>query len=461
MKGVLIGSDFLKLSDGIKFLEINTDIDITTTMMGMLELDNLINYLKTNEYTKLVLIYKNKHISANVVTLLNSTLNTNGIEMDSVVIPNNSITIPTLISEPNTFYLRCAYDVTAIVDDTYCRDKSEMASLLFNSNNESILPPTYVKDITDDTICDSFETITDNGEHPNVIIKKVLPDFEKTTYPQFHKLTSDSELTNLKSSLNDGLVLQEYKFNNDSLVDDRILDVVRTWNILLEDVETMIYLGGYVTANQLELDSSKITYTDNILDKQWRTMYYSNPFNVAGGIPNMYEVVKIIDDVEVVTNITEIMTGDVIKSISLSGLVESDSDSRYDYTFTGSLSGLFTYTTASVESIGIMDFEGWLPKINYQTNSTTGSNILTLNDKLIVKENNVFKFKNILEIENTDYLVLSNDVTASIDSINLEWYSGSIITIDIEPDDVFVAGTDLNQIGTNITIGGLILHNKN
>jgi hypothetical protein len=253
-------------------------------------------------------------------------------------------------------------------------------------------------------------------------------------------------------------MIQEYNFNSDALVDNRICDVIRTWNILLEDVETMIYLGGYVTANQIELDESKITYTDNILDTKWRTMYYSNPFNVAGGIPNLYEVVKIVDGTEVVTNITEIVLGDVIKSVGLTGLSQEDTGSNYE--FTGSLSELFTYTTASVVNIDSMNFAGWLPHIHYETNSVTGSSIITLNEKLIVKENDTFKFKKIVDIENTDLLVLSNEVTASISSINLGWYSGSITTIGIEPDDVFVAGTDLNQIGNNITIGGLILHNK-
>lgn len=458
MKGVLIGSDFLKLATDIKFLEINTDVDITATMIEMLELNNLISYLTTNGYTKLVLIYKPKHISKEVIELFESITTTNNIILEKIIIPNNSITIPSITTESNTFYLRCSYDVTAIVDDTYCRDKSEMTSLLFKTNNENIIPATYVKDITDDTIRDSFQTITNNGSHPNIIIKKVLPDFEKTTYPQFHKLTSNSELSDLKGNLTDGLMLQEYKFNNTTLVDNRIYDVIRTWNILLEDVETMIYLGGYITANQIELDESKITYTNNILDTKWRTMYYSNPFNIAGGVPNLYEVVKIVDGVEMVTNIMEIVVGDVIKSVSLTGLNQEDTGSNYE--FTGSLSELFTYTTASVQSISAVNFSGWLPHIHYTANSVTGSSIITLNEKLIVKENDTFKFKKIIDIENTDLLVLSNEVTASINSINLEWYSGSISTIDIEPDDVFVAGTDLNQIGIDITIGGLILHNK-
>jgi len=458
MKGVLIGSDFLKLANGVKFLEINTDVDITPTMIEMLELNNLINYLTTNGYTKLVLIYKTKHISKEVITVFESITTTNNIMLEKIVIPNNSITIPSTTNESNTFYLRCAYDVTAIVDDTYCRDKSEMTSLLFRTSNDNIIPSTYVKDITDDTIRDNFTAISVNGNHPNVIIKKVLPDFEKTTYPQFHKLNSNSELEALKSSLTDGLMLQEYNFNNDALVDNRIYDVIRTWNILLEDAETMIYLGGYVTANQIELDESKITYTDNILDTKWRTMYYSNPFNVAGGIPNLYEVVKIVDGTEVVTNITEIVVGDVIKSVGLTGLSQEDTGSNYE--FTGSLSELFTYTIASVVNIDSINFAGWLPHMHYETNSVTGSSIITLNEKLIVKENDTFKFKKIVDIENTDLLVLSNEVTVSISSINLGWYSGSITTIGIEPDDVFVAGTDLNQIGNNITIGGLILHNK-
>ena len=458
MKGVLIGSDFLKLADGMKFLEINTDVDINSKNLGFLELNNLFTYLTTNGYTKLVLIYKRKHIVESAIDLFETTATTNGITLEKIIIPNNSITIPSITSEPNTFYLRCAYDVTAIIDDTYCRDKSEMTSLLFRTNNENIIPATYVKDITDDTIRDNFTTISDNGVHPNVIIKKVLPDFEKTTYPRLHKLNSNTELEALKSSLTDGLMMQEYNFNTDALVDNRIYDVIRTWNILLEDVETMIYLGGYVTANQIELDESKITYTDNILDTKWRTMYYSNPFNVAGGIPQDYEVVKIVDNAEVITNVTSIMTGDSIKSVKLTGL---STIGEFDYAFTGSLSELFTYTTASVQSVNSINFSGWLPNINYEINSVTGSTLLTLGDKLIVKENDTFKFKEIRDIENTDFIVISNELTASVNSINLEWYSGSITTLDIEPDDVFVAGTDLNQIGIDITIGGLILHNKN
>lgn len=151
MKGVLIGSDFIKLAEGIKFLELNTDVDLLSKTSQFLELDNLFTYLTTNGYSKLVLIYKKKHIVGIVIDLFESMAATNGITLEKIIIPNNSITIPSITSEDNTFYLRCSYDVTAIIDDTYCRDKSEIVKLLFDSNNHNILPKTYVKHSTYNT----------------------------------------------------------------------------------------------------------------------------------------------------------------------------------------------------------------------------------------------------------------------------------------------------------------------
>jgi len=461
MKGVLIGSDFLKLSDGIKFLEINTDVDITDTMISKLELDNLFNYLTTNAYTKLVLIYKTKHIYENVVNLFESIATTNGITLEKIIIPDNSITIPSITNESNTFYLRCAYDVTAIVDDTYCRDKSEMVKLLFESNNENILPKTYVKNSQDDIIYDNFDTIIDNGVHPNVISKNILPDFDKNVYPKFSKFENDSQLSDLKA-LNDGnTLIQEYRFNNSGLVDGRITDVIRTWTILLEDVETLIYIGAYFHSDSIQLNETDITYTNNVLDNKWRAIYFSNPSNIMSGIPGQYDVIKIVDSEEVVVDIASLNIGDVIKSVSLDGMGQNEAVSAsVNWESNSSLSNLMSYTTASVVGKLSSAFEGWLPIMNYISGSESGSLIITSNEKLLIKENDIFKFKLISNIEDTDLLVISNEKIAEMTSINLEWYSGSIVTINIEPDDVFVAGTDLNGIGTNL-LGSIIVHNRN
>ena len=460
MKGVLIGSDFLKLADGMKFLEINTDVDINSKNLGFLELNNLFTYLTTNGYTKLVLIYKRKHIVESAIDLFETTATTNGITLEKIIIPNNSITIPSITSEPNTFYLRCAYDVTAIIDDTYCRDKSEMVKLLFESNNQNILPKTYVVNSTNDTTYDNFETLIDNGVHPNVISKKILPDFEKNSYPKFHKFETDLQLSDLKA-VNDGSTLiQEYRFNNTGLVNNRITDVIRTWTILLEDVETMIYIGGHFHSDKIQLNETDITYTNNILDTKWREIYFSNPMRNQAGIPGKYDVIKVVDGEEVIVDIESLSIGDVIKSISLEGLGQNELvSSSLNWESSESLSNLISYTTASVVGKLSSTYEGWLGSMNYTSGSESGSLIVTANETLLIKENDTFKFKSLSKIEDTDLLVISNEKLAEINSINLEWYSGSIITINIEPDDVFVAGTNLNEIGTNL-LGSVITHNN-
>jgi hypothetical protein len=460
MKGVLIGSDFIKLAEGMKFLELNTDVDLLTKTSQFLELDNLFTYLTTNGYTKLVLIYKKRHIVESVIDLFDSAATTNNISIEKIIIPNNSITIPSITSEDNTFYLRCAYDVTAIIDDTYCRDKSELTKLLFESNNQSILPKTYVKNSTNNTTYDNFETLTDNGIHPNVISKKILPDFQKNAYPKFYKFNSVSQLDDLKASNDGNTLIQEYLFNNDGLVNNKITDVIRTWTILLEDVETMIYIGGHFHSDKIALNESDITYTDNILDNKWRAIYFSNPMGIRSGIPGQYDVIKLVDGEETIVDIASLNNGDIIKSVSLVGLDANETlTGSIMWESTSPLSDLMSYTTASVVGKLSSTFEGWLPKMNYSSGSESGSLIVTSNEKLLIKENDTFKFKEVSNIEDTDLLVISNEKIAEMDSINLEWYSGSIVTINIEPDDVFVAGTDLNGIGAN-SIGSIIAHNR-
>lgn len=460
MKGVLIGADFLRLADGIKFLEINTDTDLFSSDVDFLELNPLFDFLLENSFTKLVLIYKKQHIMQSVVSLFQSIADENSITLDSIVIPNNSITIPTITSEPNTFYLRCAYDVTAIVDDTYCRDKSEIIKLLFDSNNEDLLPKTYVVNPNNDIVYDTLTTISDNNEHPNVIVKKILPDFEKTTYPAFYKVESDLELETIKQSLPGTTLMQEYKFNEDTLDNNRICDVIRTWTVLLEDVETTIYIGGHLVTNPLPLNIDTISYTDNLLDNKFRYIYFSNPNVVVTGVPGHYQVVKIENGIEIPTTMDSIQQHDIIKSVRLAGL-DTNETLTFKETWSSSLDlqNLMEYTTASIVRKISQAYEGWLCNLNYTVNDTTGSSILTKGEILLVKDSDsIFRFKGISEISTDDALVISNSVTASINSIDEYYYTGSIVVLNTEPDDVFVSGTDLNEINLN-SIGSLIVHN--
>jgi hypothetical protein len=461
MKSVLIGSDFLKLENEIKFLEINTDIDLFKKTSQFLELGNLITYMKDNSYIKLVLIYKTKHISKFVVDLFESICSNNDIILEKIVIPPNAISIPSISEEPNTFYLRCAYDVTAIVDDMYCRDKSEMVKLLFESNNQDILPKTYVINSNDDIVYDNFTELSDNGMSPNAIVKKIFPDFTKTEFPAFYKINSTEELSNLKQSLPSDVLVQDYKFNNNNIVNGRISDVIRTWTILLSDLETIIDLGGCVYQNVLPLDESEITYTNNKLDKKWRNMYFTNP-STFEGVPSDYNVIKIENNEEIVVDVSTLVVGDIVKSAYLVGLEQDEtSPSHAEWTSSLSLMELMQYTTASVISKYDKPYEGWVSKINFVNETTSGSFITTNSEVLLIKEDTgVITFKVISDMQNTDSIIMSNEITANVTSIDLEWYSGSITSINIEPDDVFIAGTDLNGVGSNMMGNVFTIHNN-
>jgi hypothetical protein len=59
----------------------------------------------------------------------------------------------------------------------------------------------------------------------------------------------------------------------------------------------------------------------------------------------------------------------------------------------------------------------------------------------------------------TDAILNSNSTTSNIDSIEWELYSGSIVNINIEPADVFVFGTNYNDINETIS-NTHIVHNK-
>jgi hypothetical protein len=462
MKSVLIGADILKLQDGYKLLEINTDADLYLPDIPYMDLGPLFTYLTENSYSKFVIIYKKKHIAPAVLELFETMCNENSIEFSSILILDNSVTIPSFTEQPNTFYLRCAYDVTAIIDDTYCRDKSEVAKLLFDSNNEEILPKTYVKYTGDDTILDNLSNLVDNGLSPNVIAKKILPDFDKTNYPAFYNITSSVDLDSLKETISDDVMLQEYEINPNLSEDGQIADVIRMTIVLLSDVETIIPIGITITNNQLPLDTSIITYTGNKLDNKWKSMYFSNPNLLGYGVPGNYEIIKIVDGNEVVEQIENLVAGDIIKSIALPNLNSSASmQETIDWSIQSSDFTNSTYETASVQFITKTTYEGWMVNIEFGNSEFSGSSLLSNSELLLISSsaNNDIRFQTAYDLDVNDLIITSTNLLLPITKKENYWYSGSIVILDIEPADVFVAGTHTNEISRN-SVGNILLHNK-
>jgi hypothetical protein len=458
MKSVLLGLDFLKTENGIKFLEMNTDVGMYSGVINHVDLTELSSYLTSNPtITKLRIIYKVKNTSSIFIENLQSLCNSIGITLEPVIVAENSITIPFFEEDNTIFTMRLSYDVTAIIDDTYCRDKSELLKLIFESNNHSIVPKSQFR--KDNVEYDNLTNLVDNGIHPNVIIKKMTPDFIKSDFPAFYKVDSMEELSEVKTLTGTNMIAQEYTFDPANLYNNRIRDYVRYWVLLLSDL-SLIELGAIQFPNALPMNEEYITYTGNKLDKKSRIVYFNNPVVSKKGVPSTYEVTRIVNGVEEEVTLADIEVGDTIKSVILPNLSnEEDLAETLSYQYTGSTSDI-QYSTASVMDKWTNNVHDWFLRVNYSNESGSGSSLFTPGEHVLIKTaEDVITFKQANTILETDSILNSNSTTSNIDSIEWELFNGSIVNINIEPSDVFVFGTNSNDINETVS-NTHIVHNK-
>jgi hypothetical protein len=460
MKSVLLGVDFLDLENGLKFLEMNTDTYIPNVAFDSFDFQALETYLLDNNFTKFRVIYKNEHVASEFINNLETICITNNIEFDAVIVAIDAITIPFYEDAENEFTLRISYDITAVIDDVYCRDKKELLSLIFDNNETNLIPKTYFK--KDDLVFDNLSNLIDNGIHPNLIIKKSLPDFEKSKFPEFYKIDTDTELNELKPSIESSLITQEFVFNSNNLYNGKIRDHIRHWIILCSDATTVIDFGGYTSPNALPLNESYVSYSGSLLNDESRILYFSNPNRVGVGIPTTYQTIKLVDGVETTVTLDTIELDDVLKAVRLPEFSDSlGAQGAINWAYTGSYNDI-TYTTASVVVKSTETVDEWFIKINYDINGDTNSMLVNLVELVLTCDSagNNLTFKLASELTNSDYIVISNSIIANVVSIEYEKFSGDVVKLNIEPADVFVSGTNTNGIGQTIANNFIIYNYK-
>jgi hypothetical protein len=460
MKSVLLGVDFLNLEGQMKFLELNTDVYIPNVAYNSFDFNALETYLTTNSFSKFRIIYKEQYTATEFVDRLQSICISNGITFETVPVAIDSITIPVFEDADTDFTLRISYDITALIDDVYCRDKKELLSLIFNGNQTDLIPKTYFQ--KDGTTFDNLSNLVDNGNNPNLIVKKSLPDFEKLDYPKFYKLSTEEELTSVKSAMDTDLIAQEFQFNSNNLWNGKIRDHIRYWLILCSDTTTTIDFGGYISANALPLNSEYISYSGSVLNNDSRILYFSNPSRTGVGIPSTYETIKIVDGQEVITTLGEVELGDVMKAITLPGLGDtSDTQGAMDWLYTGSYNDM-VYTTASVVVKMNETVDEWFIKVNYDIAGESNYMLVNLVELVLTcdVDGNNLTFKAASDLVSGDHIVVSNTIIANVTSIAYEKFSGDVVKINIEPADVFISGTNTNGIGHTIANNFIIYNYK-
>jgi len=308
----------------------------------VLDLTALSNFITERGFTKVAYIGSISILNKNLKKLTDTL----GIIFENHTTNMGSITIPYVEDNDETLIIRSSYDTTALVDDTYCRDKVNFLNLIKDSTFGSQFA--YKDD--NGNLVNHITTINDNGVHPNFILKAINPGYDKTNYPKFYKVSNESELNTLLSNVDTGNFLMEFHLNVDKLYEDHI-QIFRGMNLLFPPNLENISLGGYTYLPTARLEND-VTYNDITfeIDSQFRYRYISNEYALTA--PKLLDT----DTVEMADGsfktALDLQVGDLLKTIDIPNPNEANTISElvnYDITYNTFLTGT-TYSTNAVTS---------------------------------------------------------------------------------------------------------------
>jgi len=319
MRTVLIGSDFVYNKDGnLVPVEINTSIgwdkNKPETDDEVFDLTDLMEFVSSNGFTKVSYIGGSIQFDA----LLSSSLNTANIEYELVRVQPESITIPYVEDTESHLIIRSAYDTTAIIDDTYCKDKINFLSLI---QNESFGAQFAYLD-ENNALVNNITSIPDNGVHPNFILKAVLPQYDKEVYPKLYRVSTQEELDVVLQNVDADYFLMEYYFN-ESKTQDNHIKLFRGLNLLFPPNLESISLGGYTRYTGMSFTNAcEINETTFEILEEERIKYLTSDYDF--NIPKLMDTdyVQLADGTFV--SGADLQVGDNLKTIDIINPEEVD-----------------------------------------------------------------------------------------------------------------------------------------
>ncbi len=266
MRGTIIGSDYIFDGTDAKVLEINTNTGIFNQGLQYLDIDPFFDFLEANNITTLEFIYNESITPATgqynlgFNGLLAAECESRSITYVQHEVQSSAITIPSVTDADDKFILRHAYDVSAIVDSTYCADKLEFLELMSGSD---ALPKTYAS--SSDFLYDTLDTIdTSLTDKPNLIEKARYPNYDLSMYPKLYGFSDSGDLDSKKADItSDNFFIQEYITDDNNVVNDRIT-VIRSLDIIHGANLDIINLGSYKNSSVLPLSHDSSTFRLNI-----------------------------------------------------------------------------------------------------------------------------------------------------------------------------------------------------
>jgi hypothetical protein len=247
MKALIIGTDFLKDSDGnLRIIETNTNVGIHNKMTPHFDWIGVKQFLIDNSISKLHFIYTEGGLIGNdELTHQFDTITPNvsledklmeimaeiGGTYESHPVAKNSITVPFIEDAEDTLIIRTSYDTTAIVDEEYTKDKVNFHRLISGQEYSTKI---YYHSNTDTSL--NVDNLTElhltEGDAPNYVIKTRAPHTtDYINYPKFYKISTLENLESLKSSLTDLEFIEEYHLNDENFINNKI-GAIRSLDIL-------------------------------------------------------------------------------------------------------------------------------------------------------------------------------------------------------------------------------------
>ena len=412
MRTVLIGSDFMYDKDGnLKPIEINTAVGWDGSQkveddIDCLDLTSLYQFVETKGFTSI-------HYVGDIVPFhktLEVHYSGSSVTYEFHAIGAMSITIPFIEDNDETLIIRSAYDTTALVDDTYCRDKVEFMKLIQSQSFGSQFA--YLDD--SNQLVSNITTINDNGEHPNFILKSRYPGYNKEVYPKFFKVSTQEELNTILGNVTSDYFLMENYCNTTNDYEGHV-KVIRSLNILYPPTLESIQIGQYTKFNEnitfsgVEYDS--VTYT---LNSEYRDSYVTAL--TTKGLPKLLDT----DMVEMADGTfktgSELQINDVIKTIDIpnpNGVNNSSYLTNFEITYETLVSGT-TYSTNKITNKKRVNLLSMVHQLTFDDNSTwedTGSS------SYLIERDNVIQFESLIHIKVGDVVLLLDTTESLVDFI--------------------------------------------
>lgn len=459
MRAVIIGTDFLKDTDGsFKVIETNTNIGMDVAVNNYIDTTSFTNFVLDNSFTEIHLIYTaatigitdTAPIEADRLNFLNflktSICEPNEITFVKHKLDDNSLTIPFIEDGDNKLIIRITYDTTALIDDTYARDNWEFLKLMYDNSPNSI-PKTYINDT--ELGFDSIGiTLRDNGNHPNYVIKKRITPTDNKIYPILHKLDTIEDLNNLKSSLELDEYIQEYILNLDDVWENK-LSHYRSVDMIYGSELDSLNLFVCEKTNILPIVTN-CDFDDNNKIQIWdRPRYVSKVLNGTSEISirlDADETTKVIMSDDTIKTANNLNINDAVKTIELQNDISFIINDNWSGSYIN-ISENFNITSSIVLEKNTFDYFGPITNITL-TNGSKFSDVPhgrifkvierpteTSVETIVVQINyEMLNINDRLLLINTE----TNEIeTSLIQSIEYSFESLQAYRINIEESDVF------------------------